>query len=288
MMSYFNKIVFDSFFYKNAYLDLQDLSEEGLKNHYLNYGQYEGRMPSCYSQSSFISSIPKCSSCLEIGPFTTPKLTGKNVKYMDVLSTSELIDRARKLGMSTEGIPNISFVGSDIQLLGINEKFNCIFSSHLIEHQPNLIKHLNDISNILDHGGSYYLIVPDMRYCFDHFMVETRVHEIICAHFEKRARHTIKSLIEHRLMLTHNDSKKHWIGDSGDKLEYCAADLERVFKEFCESENYIDVHAWYFTPESFSRILDKLLQLKLIDLKIKKIFPTIKYSNEFYCILEKL
>jgi len=287
MNSYLNKIAFDPIFYRNAHLDLQGLRENELINHYINHGQHEGRMPSSYSQSSFISSIPKNSSCLEIGPFTTPKLIGKNVKYLDVLTTNELIDRAKKLGMNTNNIPNISFVGSDIQSLGINEKFDLVFSSHLIEHQPDLIKHLNDVYSILKEKGSYYLIVPDMRYCFDHFMDQTRTHEIICAHFEKRTRHTIKSLIEHRLMLTHNDSKKHWMGDSGGKSNYCANDLEKVRQEFYESEKYIDVHSWYFTPESLYRILEKLFELKLINLKIKRIFPTIKYSNEFFCILEK-
>nr|WP_051205402.1 hypothetical protein [Salinimicrobium xinjiangense] len=100
----------------------------------------------------------------------------------------------------------------------INEKFDNVVSSHCIEHQPDLIQHLNDVSQILFPEGKYYLIIPNKRYCFDHFNCESKLEDVLNAHEEKRIKHSLRSVITHRLsMQTHNDPFMHWKGNHGER-----------------------------------------------------------------------
>jgi hypothetical protein len=45
----------------------------------------------------------------------------------------------------------------------IKEKFSLIFSSHNIEHQVDLVKNLNQVANLLEEGGKFFIIIPDKR-----------------------------------------------------------------------------------------------------------------------------
>ncbi len=70
-------------------------------------------------------------------------------------------------------LPNIHFVSPTGNLEIVNECFDVVLNSHCIEYQPNLITHLNHIESILNPGGYYFVLEPDKRYCFDHFIPES-------------------------------------------------------------------------------------------------------------------
>ncbi len=236
---------------------------------------------------SFIKSIPKNGSVLEIGPFYNPICRGENIKYFDILSQAELIQRAEDIieNQDLSNIPNIDFVSPTGDLSIINEKFDVIVSSHVIEHQLDLIKHLNMVNSLLNEGGSYYLIVPDKRYCFDHFINESTIADVINGNFEKKEKHSIKSVIENKALTTHNSAVRHWEGDHGD----ISNNIDKIKKAIADFKTgkYIDVHAWYFTPDSFKNIVKKLDDLNLIDFSITKLYPTRKETFEFYTVLQK-
>lgn len=50
---------------------------------------------------------------------------------------------------------------------------------------------------------------------------------------------------------------------------------------------YTDTHVWKFTPSIFKEIIETLSEIKLIDLKIERIYPTLINTLEFHCILSK-
>jgi hypothetical protein len=112
--------------------------------------------------------------------------------------------------------------------------------------------HLKDVSNLLNPGGLYFILMPDKRYCFDCFIPESTIADVLCAHLEHRTIHSAKSVLEHRILTSHNDPARHWDGDHIDprydqrklRAEYGLRELETRQGE------YIDVHAWQFTPES--------------------------------------
>ena len=107
---------------------------------------------------------------MEIGPFGQPvDFTGEHVRYADALSTEDLRSIAAVNGMDPARCPPIHYVVTEAPLEAIPECFATVFSSHCIEHQPDLVQHLQAVGELLEPGGSYFLIVPDKRYCFDHF-----------------------------------------------------------------------------------------------------------------------
>jgi SAM-dependent methyltransferase len=250
-----------------------------------------------YTKLEFLNSLPKNSTVLEIGPFYSPFCKGANVKYFDILDRESLIERALRINpdINPQSIPVIDYVSATGDLSIISETFDAVFSSHVIEHQWDLIDHLQKVSSLLNNGGKYYVVVPDKRFCFDHFNNITTIADIINANFEKRKKHSLKSVIEHRAFITHNDPVKHWKGDHGfvdsvsnrtKLLDTISEIIKNAISEFNDNE-FIDVHAWYFTPDSFAGIISMLNKLGYTDFKIGRVYPTLKNSREFFAVLEK-
>ncbi len=162
-----------------------------------------------------------------------------------------------------------------------------ILSSYCIEHQTNLIKHLDNVGKRLNPGGFYFLLIPDKRYCFDHFIPASNLAQIIEAYVENRTLHSLRSVIEHRALTTHNESKKHWQGEHGTLYSSIKERVECALAEHKEAQgNYIDVHAWYFIPDSFKKIIHALNELSYIQFSTERVYPTLYGNNEFWVILK--
>jgi SAM-dependent methyltransferase len=228
-------------------------------------------------------------SLLEIGPLNAPLIRGPKVKYFDLMNTQDLRAKAKGESLNPETVPEIDFFDPNGDLRVVNERFDMVVSSHCIEHQPDLIQHLKNVSGLMKSGGQYWMAIPDKRYCFDYFFPETRLAEIVLANFEQRMKPTKWQVIEHRALTTHNDCARHWAGDHGDIY----ADIRERWSEAedyasANSNTYIDVHCWQFTPTSFAFIVKSLRNLNLIDLNLKVLYETPKSGGEFYCVLEKI
>jgi ubiquinone/menaquinone biosynthesis C-methylase UbiE len=245
---------------------------------------YEGRKT---LRKKFIAEISNNNSILEIGPFYKPVCVGDNVSYFDIINQEELIERAKTITTADKlkDIPFIHFVSPIGDLSVVDKKFDAVASSHAIEHQLDLIDHLKKVSYLLHENGKYYLLVPDKRYCFDYFNNESTIADVIQATVDKKVKHSLKSVIEHRALTTHNIAKKHWHGFH-DKLTDTSKRVKEAIEEY-NNEEYIDVHGWYFTPTSFEKIINVLNELGYIDLKIDKIYSTRYKSFEFYVTLKK-
>ncbi len=236
----------------------------------------------------FTQTIPPNASVLEIGPFYNPQLRGDNVKYFEILSQEELKKRAIEIGQQqyVSNVPYINYVSKTADLTIIQEKFDAVFSCHVIEHQLDFIDHLNKVSSILNEGGKYYLIVPDKRFCFDHYNNTSSIADIIAASYEKKQKHSIKNVIEHRALTTHNVPSEHWAGRHGDITPNHIARLKQAIAEY-ETGNYVDVHAWCFTDHSFHVIVNTLNALDMVDLEVEQMFPTQPGTFEFFSVLKK-
>lgn len=271
-------------------VDLAQLSDEELIQHYHSYGKDEGRFASALnSRSDFTQIIPSSAKALEIGPFANPLLSGDNVSFCDVLSQEELIKRANQIGLDPERIPFIDYKLGNELLDEIDDVFDVILSCHSIEHQPDLVEHLNQIERRLVSGGRYFILIPDKRYCFDRLIAPSSIADIIQANFEKRKTHNVKSIIEHRSLTVHNNNHQHWF-DRESPLESNprAESIQEAIEEFKQADgSYIDVHAWYFTPNSFCQNIELLNDLGMVSLKIERVYHTLHGHNEFWVILKK-
>lgn len=274
----------------NPDLSKANLSKEKLIEHFHLYGKNEGRVSnSIHTRIEFIKLIPKSASTLEIGPFFSPVIKGEKVKYFDVLTTEQLIRRAKDLNGNIENVPHIHYVQPEGDLDIIDEQFDIIISSHSIEHQPDLIDHLQKVERLLKPGGFYFCLIPDKRYCFDHFIPETTIADVVSKHRNRLRVHSFKSVVEHLCLTTHNDATRHWKGDHG---TYCADFDNRYQKAVAlyESANgaYIDVHASYFTPSSFSELMARLNEVAFTNLSVVRNYHTRLNQLEFYVIMQKI
>ena len=228
---------------------------------------------------------------LEIGPFDCPLIQGPDVKYFDVIDQAGLTARAVSIGRTANlhNIPVIHYVDPEGNLRNVTEKFALCVSSHVIEHQPDVVRHLQDVSSLLQKDGMYALLIPDKRYCFDHFIAESTIADALDAHLVGRTMHSPRAVIEHRALTCHNDAARHWRGDHG-PFSLDARSVRAAVKQYNESlqrNEYVDVHAWQFTPRSFRKLIDLLSQLDYIDLQVDHIGETPKGQLEFCAVLKK-
>lgn len=243
------------------------------------------------NRQDFYKMFPKIDkiNSLEIAPYFTPVLIGEKVKYFDVLGKSGLIEKAESENLDTSKIPDIHYVHPFGDMNIINEKFQLIFSSHNIEHQVDLVKHLQQIGNLLEKNGKFFIAIPDKRYCFDHFIAKSMLSDVLAAYWQKISIHSLKTILAMRCETGHNDPPRYWSGSAG-ALNYQTDEscYFKALKEFKDAKgSYIDSHKWRFTPKSFMTIINELNKMKLQPLIVEKVFDTESNSNEFYAILHK-
>ncbi|MFM1798160.1 MAG: hypothetical protein RLZZ117_438 [Cyanobacteriota bacterium] len=227
---------------------------------------------------------PRQSRLIEIGPFYNPayRCSDQSIKYADVLTTEQLTQRAIAMGGSTENIPNIDYIYRDGLIDARGAKFDAVFSSHVLEHQPNLIGHLLNVIDLLDAGGKYHAIVPDYRFCFDRFMTPSSLAEVLAAHFESRTKPTLKSVFEHRLFTIAYDQLPH-VNPYEKLVAHAKPGLQAALQEFASSD-YVDVHCWYFTPKTLKVILEQCIEFSLLPGTLDvQIFPL---KGEIGCIIQ--
>ena len=248
-----------------------------------------GNFCASIQRDEFANLINTNQPTLEIGPFSRP-ITGKNVKYFDVVDSKGLQNKADLYSTDGKRIPKkIHYISEFGDLSIIKEKFDNVYSAHNIEHQIDLVEHLNQIYNLLNENGKYFLVIPDKRYCFDHFVSESVLSDVLSSHFVKTKRHTLKTQLT-MCETTHNDADRHWAGNHGDQLESESRSLECYIKsvnDFFATDTYIDLHQWRFFPKNFVHICNSLYKMGLIKLKIENIYCTKKNTLEFMAILYK-
>jgi SAM-dependent methyltransferase len=286
---------FDAQIYRRSHRDLRVMGERQLIEHYERHGRHEGRVCSAVNgREAMLACIGADARVLEIGPFFSPTFTrpSRDVAYVDAFDSAQLRARAATFeGGRPEAVPDIDYVWTDGPLSElILERFDVVFSSHNIEHQPCLISHLQDLSALLKPGGQVVMFVPDRRYCFDHFLPESTFPDVLGAWMEPRLRRQARNIVKQWFFVTHNDSDRHWQGDHGpDPALTLDAQLgERVtaLRELYRvTSDYFDVHAWQFTPESFETLVRGLRTMELTSLEPYRVYPTLSGTNEFLAVL---
>jgi len=302
---------FDINIYKRENNHLANMSNDNLILHYMYYGCNEGLISTTIkNRYDFIDLVPKNKMILEIGPLCFPCMpVGKsNVHTVDYFSKEELQQNyANDPNVDINKICDITYILKDKVKYSdiIPQIFDYCFSSHNIEHVPCLITFLNNISSILKKNSYFFLCMPDYRYCFDHFRNPSNIFEILDSYYNNQNKPSPVSHLEHKYLTCHNDSIKHWdmfknlksniFININETKQFLSSQTKKIINEIedikqlynkCKNE-YLDSHCWKFTPFTFRNIIDILFQTGFIDLKIERIYKTLKNSHEFYVILHK-
>ena len=220
---------------------------------------------------------------LEIGVFDNPTLDfiadseeSVVIHYADFLSRDELIARASDVGRNPQNVPEIKWILSD-GYDQIDVLYDAVVSHHCVEHQPDLIAHLLKITSILSPGGWYFFSVPHKYRCFDFFISESTIVDVITAHYLEYEKPSFKSILEHRVFTSH--TYQDGVNPFDSLQPSMRKRIESAFGEFSSNE-YVDVHCWQFTPESMRKILSQLAVFDFIpNINELKVYPNF---DEFY------
>lgn len=237
---------------------------------------------------------------LEIGPYNRPYYRGENVKYFDAMNQDEI--RFQMINENDPGIKNhviasdaelakvpfIDYVNQNGDMSIIDDKFDLIFSSHNLEHQIDLVSHLQQVEKLLKNDGQVVMLVPDKRFCFDHFVPESPLSDILESYYNKDKIHPLRTILAMVCETTHNKANEHLAGNNGEIKGKDVSCYKEALERYSNSQsNYINAHRWRFTPTQFSFVINSLNKLELINLKIKKLRLTKKNQLEFSVVLEK-
>ncbi|MEO0818701.1 MAG: methyltransferase domain-containing protein [Pseudomonadota bacterium] len=277
-------------FYRGRNPNMSGWTDEQVTKHFVDHGQSEGRIGSVgATRRHWMTAFPETLHALEIGPFCNPFLRGSNIKYLDLMDSEGLQARWDAVERhEPRTAPPIHFVSPTGDLSMVDEVFDLVFSSHCIEHQIDLVAHLRGVSETLQPDGVYFLFIPDKRYCFDHFLPETTIADVLDAVGRPRDRHTLRDVILHRAKTTHNQVARHWQGDHADP-GYGTDNANRVARALSAYlyGEFVDMHAWQFIPERFRSIAETLFQLGLTDLQPTRVYNTPRDRAEFVAVLKK-
>lgn len=239
--------------------------------------------------SKFIS---KDTQGLEIGPShnpIAPKKKGFNVHILDHLNEEELREKYKDDNVDINNIEHVDFIwkGEDYRSLVGTNNYKWVIASHVIEHTPDLIGFLKECASVLEDEGILNIIVPDKRYCFDHFRPVSSLSEVIDAYLEKRTVHSPGKVADYFANIATKSNKLAWTSfENGEYSSlYSKSMVAEMFQESLESKTYVDLHSWCFTPASFQLLLYDLEVLGLIPFTLLDCSQLIDY--EFHITLKK-
>jgi len=228
---------------------------------------------------------------LEIGPSfdpIAPKKAGYRVHTIDHMNQAQLIEKYTGHNVNLENIEEVDFVWkgeSYTELTGKHKYYDWVIASHLIEHTPDLIGFLKECDSVMKDNGMISLVVPDKRFCFDHYRSISSISKIIDNHFQKRTSHTAGDIIEYYLNRVKKGGCIAWHSrhEGQYNLAYTYRDAITQAKQAVEKKQYMDIHSWCFTPHSFRLIIHDLFNLGLIPFQEVDFVPTI--GHEFFVTL---
>jgi SAM-dependent methyltransferase len=221
---------------------------------------------------------------LEIGAGYNPLVADDpdlDVRVLDHLDQAGLINKYTIEGVDVSRVPFVDFVWhgeSYPELMGTG-RFDYVVASHVIEHVPDIVEFINQCADVMKDGGTLTLAVPDKRQTFDSLRPNSALSAVIDAHCQKQTLSSPGAVAEHLLYCAHSEGRIVWSERRPLSLDFR---YDLAFARFRMDEaiakQYVDVHAWVFTPVSFRLLIEDLHELGLIRLRERAFFPTVGFE----------
>lgn len=249
----------------------------------------------------------KSATGLEIAAYfnpIVPKAQGYQALILDVFDTETLHANAR----SDPNIPpdriaeieavdivaDASGLGAAVEALGLAGQFSYIVSSHNFEHLPDPIGFLRGCLVALRPGGTLTMAIPDLRACFDHFRMPSRLVDWLSAYHEGRNQPSAETQFD----LAANRST--YVGSVGERGS-CSinrddpanfrlqGNMRDAYASYLATRTdagpYRDAHCSTMFPETFALMVHDLVYLGLIDFELTDVTET--RGHEFFVHLRK-
>ena len=210
---------------------------------------------------------------LEIGAGYGPLTAGQpdlNCRSLDHLDQAGLQAKFAQTGNDVSLVPPVDYVWNGERYLDLvgETRFDWIVASHVIEHVPDMIGFINECAEILAEGGVLSLVVPDKRRTFDVYRPPTGLDGLIDAHLQGRRKSSPGLAAEFGIQLAKLDGRDIWTEtDRGTPRFEMDPWRAKHIMERAASGDYVDIHAWVFTPSGFRLLIADLNALGLIGLR---------------------
>jgi hypothetical protein len=239
----------------------------------------------------------------EIGPLNIPLLSKQEsrVLYVDHLDTAGLREKYPTLHDIVE--VDLPMVNDSLEdTLRPVAPLDYIVGSQVMEHVPNPIRWLQELSKVLKVGGSVALSLPDRRLTFDFFREETRPAEIVSAFLHDAVIPSVQSVYDNQSLAT--AINMHWaiqgslypndvVAGRGAISPPKAATNHLELTNIAKSGKYLDAHCWVFTPPSFLLVMAQLAADGFLPFRCQQFYPTNpkagdRGSSSFTIVLESV
>lgn len=221
---------------------------------------------------------------VEYGPLTCPIVTREMgpVLYVDYADTETLKAKEYR-DTDREQIVDVDIVWG-AERLADRGPFYYAVASHVIEHIPDPIGWLKEITDALSDDGRIALAIPDKRYTFDVNRQLSTTGELVEAYLEKHKRPSIKQVFDNCQLAVEIDVHDAWAGQTVAPAMMGDIALRLAFDQAVaqlSNAQYIDSHCWTFTPMSFLDVCEDLFRLQILPLEIDRFIPTAPGTFEF-------
>lgn len=169
----------------------------------------------------------------------------------------------------------------------IEQKYDWIASSHVIEHIPDLIGWFQDLSRLLKPDGVIFIVSPDKRYTFDRHRRETSMTDVVGYHRRRLIMPCYEQLFDHHYYSTTMVEPSIIWGGGIHPPPFKNYQAAVSLAEKAERE-FEDAHCSVFTPESFCQLVADLRAAGLIDLAIASMRPTQFGQMDFSAVLRRV
>jgi hypothetical protein len=229
-----------------------------------------------------LRNIDRAGRGIEIGPShnpLAPKRDGYRVEIIDHLTREQLIAKYTGHNVNLDQIEEVDYVWSGqrfAELTGKSRHYDWVVASHVIEHAPDLIGFLNDCDALLKADGVLSLVIPDKRYCFDHYRPISGLARVVDAHVRHAGTHSAGTAAEYFLNVVACNGRIAWDSKTRGTFSFVHTleQASNAMQDALSEKTYLDLHAWCFTPHSFRLIIHDLYALGLISLREVDYLPT--------------
>jgi hypothetical protein len=224
---------------------------------------------------------------VEIGPLAWPIVlkSDGDIIYVDFTDAETLKKNHAGSPVPIDSIVDIDAIwGANTlqQAIGETRKADYVIASHVVEHVPDLLAWLSELSAVLKPGGEIRLVVPDKRFTFDRIRHETQAADILAAHLAGARIPQPDRVLDFFLNYVTLDKQDAWDGKFGElkPVTTIAGALECARRSV--AGEYVDVHCWVFTPQSMGLLLANLAEGGMIDLQCTHFEDTAYGEYEFF------
>jgi hypothetical protein len=111
--------------------------------------------------------------------------------------------------------------------------------------------------------GTLALAVPDKRFIFDCLRERTSIAQVIDTYHAGAKRPSIGAVADHHLNVAKRGGRLHWRRGWPGRLEYAHqfAEAEKAVQTWTQTDVYMDIHNWVFTPNAARLLLSDLHRL---------------------------